>query len=68
MNFKTVSKYVGYALLVSALFMLFSVGVSLLDGRDSAYGPLLVSFLIARLRTSFRAGLPVQTPHECRCA
>lgn len=46
MNPKTVSKYVGYALLVSALFMLFSAVVSLLDGRDSAYGPLLVSFLI----------------------
>ena len=53
MNFKTVSKYVGYALLVSALFMLFSVGVSLLDGRDSAYGPLLVSFLITGISGIF---------------
>lgn len=53
MNLKTVSKYVGYALLVSALFMLFSVCVSLLDGRDSAYGPLLVSFLITALSGIF---------------
>ncbi|MBO4447173.1 MAG: TrkH family potassium uptake protein [Bacteroidales bacterium] len=46
MNLKTVSRYVGYALLVSALFMLLSLGVSLLNGRDSGYVPLLVSFLI----------------------
>ncbi len=53
MNLKTVSKYVGYALLVSALFMLFSVGVSLLEGRDSAYAPLLVSFLITGITGIF---------------
>ena len=46
MNWKVISRNVGYALLVSALFMLLSVGVSLLDGRDSALSALLISFLI----------------------
>lgn len=46
MNLKAISRNIGYALLVSALFMLFSVAVSLFDGKDSAFGPLLVSFLI----------------------
>ena len=46
MNFKTISRNVGFALLVSALFMLLSVGVSLLNGRDSAFSALLISFVI----------------------
>jgi len=46
MNWKVISRNVGYALLVSALFMLLSVGVSLLGGRDSALAALLISFLI----------------------
>ena len=46
MNLKVVSRNVGIALLVSALFMLLSVGVSLLDGGDSAQTPLLISFAI----------------------
>ncbi len=46
MNLKVISRNVGVALLVSALFMLLSVFVSLLDGRDSALGPLLISFTI----------------------
>ena len=46
MNWKVISRNVGYALLVSALFMLLSVGVSLLDGHDSALAALLISFLI----------------------
>lgn len=46
MNLKAISRNVGYALLVSALFMLLAVAVSLIDGKDSAFGPLLVSFLI----------------------
>jgi len=45
-NLKAISKNVGLALLVSALFMLICVIVSIADGRDTAYGPLLVSFLI----------------------
>jgi len=44
MNLKVISRNVGTALLVSSLFMLFSVLVSLLDGGDSALAPLLISF------------------------
>ena len=46
MNWKVISRNVGYALLVSALFMLLSVGVSLLGGGDSALTALSISFLI----------------------
>lgn len=46
MNFKTISRNIGYALLVSALFMLLSVIVSLLNGRDSALAALSISFII----------------------
>lgn len=46
MNLKVVTRNVGTALLVSALFMLLSVVVSLLDGGDSALAPLLISFTI----------------------
>ena len=46
MNLKVISRNVGMALLVSALFMLLSVFVSLGDGGDSALAPLLISFTI----------------------
>ena len=46
MNWKVISRNIGYALLVSALFMLLSVVVSLLNGRDSALSALSISFLI----------------------
>ena len=46
MNWKVISRNIGYALLVSALFMLLSVGVSLVDGGDSAHAALTISFLI----------------------
>ena len=46
MNLKTISRNVGYALLVSALFMLLSVIVSLLNGRDSALVALMISTII----------------------
>ena len=46
MNLKVISRNVGVALLVSALFMLLSVVVSLLDGGDSALAPLLISFTL----------------------
>lgn len=45
MNLKVISRNVGIALLVSALFMLLSAFVSLREG-DSALGPLLISFTI----------------------
>lgn len=46
MNLKVISRNVGYALLVSALFMFLSVLVSWWNGRDSAFAALLISFLI----------------------
>ncbi|MCQ2184514.1 MAG: hypothetical protein MJY62_03785 [Bacteroidales bacterium] len=46
MNVKAVSRYVGMALLVSAFFMLLSIAVSVFDGFDSAFTPLLVGFLM----------------------
>ena len=53
MNVKAISLNVGKALLVSSLFMLLSIGVSLLEGRDAAFTPLLISFIITLLVGSF---------------
>ena len=53
MNIKAISVNVGKALLVSALFMALSIGVSLLYGRDSGFGPLLISFIITLLVGAF---------------
>lgn len=46
MNFKTISRNIGYALLVSALFMLLSIFVSMANGNDSALAALIISFTI----------------------
>ena len=46
MNVKVISRNIGYALLVSALFMFFSVLVSVRNGNDSALAALLISFVI----------------------
>lgn len=46
MNVKVISRNVGYALLVSALFMLFSIVVSIMNGNDSALAALMISFTI----------------------
>ena len=46
MNFKIISRNVGFALLVSALFMFLSVIVSLANGHDSALAALSISFAI----------------------
>lgn len=53
MNWRSISRNVGYALLVSALFMFFSVIVSLLNGHDSALAALLISFLITFIVGAF---------------
>ena len=45
MNVKAISRNVGYALLVSALFMFLSILVSLHD-KDEALVPLLISFIL----------------------
>ena len=46
MNIKVISINVGYALLVSALFMFLSILVSVANGNDSALAALMISFTI----------------------
>lgn len=46
MNFKVVSRNIGKALLVNAFFMLLSVAISVANGYDSGFSPLLISALI----------------------
>ena len=46
MNFKVISRNVGTALLVSALFMFLSIIVSVMNGNDSALAALIISFTI----------------------
>lgn len=53
MNWKVISRYVGYALLVSALFMLFSIICSILNGFDSAFAALSISFVITLISGFF---------------
>ena len=53
MNVRAISLNVGKALLVSALFMFLSIIVSMIDGRDSAFGPLLISFVITLIVGGF---------------
>lgn len=53
MNVKAISVNVGKALLVSALFMFLSMAVSVIYGRDEAFGPLLISFIITLLVGAF---------------
>jgi len=53
MNVKTISRNVGYALLVSALFMFLSSMVALMDGHDTSFAPLLISALITGIVGAF---------------
>ena len=49
MNLKAITLNVGKALLVSALFMLLSVVVSIFYGMDSGFTPLLISCVLTAL-------------------
>ena len=53
MNVKAISLDVGKALQVNALFMLLSLGVSMVYGFDSGFTPLLISFLITSIAGFF---------------
>ena len=53
MNWKVISRNVGAALLVSSLFMLISVFVSILSGKDSALVALFISFVITFIVGAF---------------
>lgn len=46
MNLKVISRNVGFALLVSALFMFLSILISMGEGNDSALVALAISFII----------------------
>ncbi len=46
MNIKLVARYIGVALLFNAAFMFLSVIVSMINGFDSSFSPLLLSCLI----------------------
>ena len=45
MHVKAISTNVGKALLINALFMLFAIIISIIYGFDSAFTPLVISFL-----------------------
>lgn len=53
MNIKAISSNVGKALLVNALFMMLSILVSISDGLDEAFAPLVTSFLITSILGAF---------------
>ena len=53
MNWSTVSRNVGYALLVDALFMLISIVIAIFDPADTALGPLAISFLLTFIVGAF---------------
>ncbi|MBQ2006584.1 MAG: TrkH family potassium uptake protein, partial [Bacteroidales bacterium] len=46
MNWNVISRNVGYALLVNALFMFISILVSVFGGNDSALAAMIISFTI----------------------
>ena len=53
MNVKAISTNIGKALLINALFMFLSILVSAMNGFDSAFTPLLISFLVTTLTGMF---------------
>lgn len=53
MNFKVITRNVGQALLVNAFFMLLSLAVSVINGFDEGFAPLLISFLVILIVGSF---------------
>lgn len=53
MSIKAISTNIGKALLINALFMLISTGVAIIYGFDSAFTPLLISFLVTFLTGIF---------------
>ena len=53
MNFKVISRNVGKALLINALFMFLSILVSVYDGFDEGFAPLCISFLVVMIVGGF---------------
>ncbi len=53
MNIKAISLNIGKALLINALFMFLALVVSVLNGLDAAFTPLLISFIITLITGGF---------------
>ncbi len=53
MRLSVVLRYIGVVMLFIALFMLLSAGISYMNGKDSAYFPLLLSSLLTALLGGF---------------
>lgn len=53
MNIKAISINIGKALLINALFMLIATVISAINGFDSAFTPLLISFLVTLITGLF---------------
>lgn len=53
MNIKAISTNIGKALLINALFMFISILISIYNGFDSAFTPLLISFLVTFITGTF---------------
>ena len=52
-NVKAISTNVGKALLISSLFMFISLMISIYEGMDSAFTPLLISLIITSIVGAF---------------
>ena len=53
MDIKAISTNIGKALQINALFMLISIAISIYYGFDSAFTPLLISFLVTFITGTF---------------
>ena len=53
MDIKAISTNIGKALLINAFFMLISIAISIYYGFDSAFTPLLISFLVTFITGTF---------------
>lgn len=53
MNIKAISTNIGKALLINAMFMFISILVSAANGFDSAFTPLVISFLVTTITGIF---------------
>ena len=53
MNVKAISINIGKALLINALFMFIAACISAFNGFDSAFTPLLISFLVTLITGLF---------------
>lgn len=53
MRLKIVTRYLGIALLINAIFMFISAGVSAIYGLDSSFSPLLISGIITTIVAIF---------------